>query len=289
MGAPVASGTLAGSTSGSAASIHRQAASSDFSRSVDTPGRTTRTLCRPSPSPPSSSGTTSQPREATKRDRRRRCCEIRPFPQRRWGRCGSLLRRASDSQVRLQVTADRAASKHVGDSRNRGKEGPPAREPDGQRADMLTSGEYEVRCFARVETRFHVRASMLRPARLRDRLCLQAVASTADLRVGRTAPLASQATAGQSATRRTPLSRARLPRTCRGDPSRTPDPARAVRVRRASNSRCDDRAQTGSLRRISWPARSDPPMDPGPPGRRHRPLRLRGCAQPRHRVHPIGH
>jgi hypothetical protein len=32
MGAPVASGTLAGSTSGSAASIHRQAASSDFSR-----------------------------------------------------------------------------------------------------------------------------------------------------------------------------------------------------------------------------------------------------------------
>ena len=35
--------------------------------------------------------------------------------------------------------------------------------------------------------------------RLRDRLCLQAVASTADLRVGRTAPLASQATAGQSA------------------------------------------------------------------------------------------
>ena len=31
-GRPVASGTLAGSTSGSAASIHRQAASSDFSR-----------------------------------------------------------------------------------------------------------------------------------------------------------------------------------------------------------------------------------------------------------------
>jgi len=41
---------------------------------------------------------------------------------------------------------------------------------------------------------------MLRPARLRDRLCLQAVASTADLRVGRTASLASQATAGQSVT-----------------------------------------------------------------------------------------
>jgi hypothetical protein len=34
---------------------------------------------------------------------------------RRW-----LLRHASDSQVRLQVTADRAASEHIGGSRNRG-------------------------------------------------------------------------------------------------------------------------------------------------------------------------
>ena len=45
-----------------------------------------------------------------------------------------------------------------------------------------------------------VRASILRPARLRDRLCSQAVAATADLRVGRTAPPGSQATAGQAAT-----------------------------------------------------------------------------------------
>ena len=43
MGAPVASGTLAGSTSGSSASIHKEAASSDFSRFRRHPGRTTRT------------------------------------------------------------------------------------------------------------------------------------------------------------------------------------------------------------------------------------------------------
>ena len=36
MGVPVASGTLAGSTSGSAASMHREAARSDFTRSVAT-------------------------------------------------------------------------------------------------------------------------------------------------------------------------------------------------------------------------------------------------------------
>jgi len=52
---------------------------------------------------------------------------------------------------------------------------------------------------------------------------------------------------------RSPLSRARPRLTCRGDPSRTPNPAHAVRVRRAPDSRCDDRDQTGSLRRLSWP------------------------------------
>jgi hypothetical protein len=173
----------------------------------------------------------------------------------------SSFPKAAVRQTQQAPTAARA--------RKQGRRGDPSRRRGVDAVEMRTFGEYEVRCFARVETRFHVRASMLRLARLRDRLCLQAVASTADLRVGRTAPLASQATTGQSTTRRTPLSRARLPPRRRGDPSRSPDRARAVRVRRASNSRCDDRAQTGNLRRTSWPARSDPPMDPGPPGRRH--------------------
>ena len=123
----------------------------------------------------------------------------------------------------MQDAADPAASKHLGDSRNLGKAGPRADQTRRRTVDdtaMPEFGEYEVRCFARVETRFHVRASMLRPARLRDRLCLQAVASTADLRVGRTAPLASQATAGQAATCagwrcRELVFRARVVATCR--------------------------------------------------------------------------
>ena len=64
MGAPVASGTLAGSTSGSSASIHKDAAGGDFSRfrrhpPVVRPAH----LCRPSRSRTSSPGTTPQPSE----------------------------------------------------------------------------------------------------------------------------------------------------------------------------------------------------------------------------------
>ena len=44
--------------------------------------------------------------------------------QRRGRRRWRLLRHASDSQIRLQVTADRVASKHFGRTRNRGKGGP---------------------------------------------------------------------------------------------------------------------------------------------------------------------
>ena len=81
MGAPVASGTLAGSTSGSSASIRKEAASSDLSRFRRHPPVTTRTTLPTSRSRTSSSGTTSQPREAAEGDRRHRRCEIRP-----WGR-----------------------------------------------------------------------------------------------------------------------------------------------------------------------------------------------------------
>ena len=62
--------------------------------------------------------------------------EFRPVQQRRGRRRPSLLRHPSDSQVRLQVTADRAASKHIGSSRNHGKAGPPtdpAKGPGGRR------------------------------------------------------------------------------------------------------------------------------------------------------------
>ena len=66
MGDPVASGSLAESTPGSAASIHSKPPAATSRASVDTSsGRTTRTLCRPSPSPPSSSGTTSPTAKST--------------------------------------------------------------------------------------------------------------------------------------------------------------------------------------------------------------------------------
>ena len=45
----------------------------------------------------------------------------RPIRQRRWCRRRWLLRPASDSHARLQVTANRAASKHLGVSGNYGK------------------------------------------------------------------------------------------------------------------------------------------------------------------------
>jgi hypothetical protein len=63
---------------------------------------------------------------------------LRFFPLRQRGgrRRRWLLSRASDSPVRLQVTADLAATKQVGGSRKRGKAGlpsDPARAPDGRR------------------------------------------------------------------------------------------------------------------------------------------------------------
>jgi len=60
----------------------------------------------------------------------------RPIRQRRGCRSRWLLRRESDSQVRLQVTANPAASKHIVASRNHGKQGAPARRSrrrDGRR------------------------------------------------------------------------------------------------------------------------------------------------------------
>ena len=148
MGAPVASGTLAGSTSGSGPSIHREAARSDNTCSVDT--------LRSYDSHNSADHReverrrrTRLPRKMKREDRRHQCGEIRPHPERaRRGRAW-LVRRANDGQVRLQVAADRSASKHGGGSCN----GPPKRAcrpvPPEDRtvdhADRLASGEYEVR------------------------------------------------------------------------------------------------------------------------------------------------
>ncbi len=50
---------------------------------------------------------------------------IRPDRERGRRRRGWLLAHASESEVRLQFVADQAGSKHTGDSRNRGKGGPP--------------------------------------------------------------------------------------------------------------------------------------------------------------------
>jgi hypothetical protein len=52
------------------------------------------------------------------------CSQVVPIRQRRGRRRRWLLRHASERQVRLQFAADRAASKHFRDSRNRGKAGP---------------------------------------------------------------------------------------------------------------------------------------------------------------------
>jgi hypothetical protein len=51
--------------------------------------------------------------------------QIRPDRERGRRRRGWLLAHASESQVRLQVVADQAGSKHPGDSRNRGIAGQP--------------------------------------------------------------------------------------------------------------------------------------------------------------------
>ena len=117
MGAPVASGTLAGSTSGSGPSIHREAARSDNTCSVDT--------LRSYDSHNSADHReverrrrTRLPRKMKREDRRHQCGEIRPYRERGPAPSAWRLRRASDGQVRLQVAADRSASKHGGGSCN---------------------------------------------------------------------------------------------------------------------------------------------------------------------------
>ena len=50
---------------------------------------------------------------------------FRPDRERGRRRRGWLLAHASESEVRLQFVADQAGSKHIGDSRNRGKGGQP--------------------------------------------------------------------------------------------------------------------------------------------------------------------
>ena len=58
-------------------------------------------------------------------DRRKRYGHSSVQQQQRGRRRRWLLGQGSDSVVRLQAAADRAASKHIHDSRNRGKAGPP--------------------------------------------------------------------------------------------------------------------------------------------------------------------
>jgi hypothetical protein len=122
MGAPVASGTLAGSTSGSGDSIHRQAASSDCSRFPSTPsGRTTRATL-PDRRAAAVIGHDFRNREQQER-------EIGVTGLARFVRstnavvAGDCCASGSDSDVRLLAAADRGASKHLDDSRNRGVAG----------------------------------------------------------------------------------------------------------------------------------------------------------------------
>jgi hypothetical protein len=84
MGAPVASGTLSGSTSGSWASIRKGAASSDLPRLPPPPfgARTTLPSSRRSDVVVGHDFETAKPAEGA---RRHQCCEIRP-----WGRAAKL-------------------------------------------------------------------------------------------------------------------------------------------------------------------------------------------------------
>ncbi len=97
MGAPVASGTLAGSTSRSAASIHREAASSDITRSVDTL-RSYDSHTLPTVAESDIVVGHNFPNREKQRSETGVAGVVRFVPSRSdWGRCGSLLRRASDS------------------------------------------------------------------------------------------------------------------------------------------------------------------------------------------------
>ena len=68
-----------------------------------------------------SSGCRSARAERSSHRRRDKRCSVSPGPAASWPSTAWPLRHASGGLVRLQVTADRAASKHIGGSCNRGK------------------------------------------------------------------------------------------------------------------------------------------------------------------------
>jgi hypothetical protein len=120
MGARVASGTIAGSTSGSWDSIHKEAASSDWSRLPSTPsGRTTRTTL------PDRRAAAVVGHDFRNREQQQRKIGdtglARSVRNRNAGvGTGDCSASGSDSDARLQAASDRGASKHFDDSRNRG-------------------------------------------------------------------------------------------------------------------------------------------------------------------------
>ncbi len=76
---------------------------------------------------------------------------------------GVLLGQGSDSVVRLQAAANRAASKHFDDSRNGGIAGRPMRPSPRYTVDhttMRTFGDEQVRRDPLVEPRVHAAASI---------------------------------------------------------------------------------------------------------------------------------
>ena len=126
------------------ASIHREAARSDYTCSSTPSGPTTRTTLPTIAKSNVVVGHDFRDRKKQREDRRQQYGEIRPYRERGPAPSAWRLRRASDGHVRLQVAADRSASKHGGGSCNR----PPKRAcrpvPPEDRtvdhADRLASG-----------------------------------------------------------------------------------------------------------------------------------------------------
>ena len=126
---------LAASTSGSWDSM-RQAAQHTSPTFADIPSyRTPHTTCARRAVRRRRQAQLPQPREATKRDRRRGVCEIRPFPQRSES-LRLLLRRAS--QARLQVTVIRGPQQAIRGSEPR-KRGPTVSDPARGRGPSTTA------------------------------------------------------------------------------------------------------------------------------------------------------
>ena len=110
MAGPVASGTLAGSTSGCWVSIHNEAASSDFSRFPSTPsGRATRTTL---PDRRAAAVVGHDFRDRGQQQREIGDTGVARFVRSSNAGVGASDRsaRGSDSDVRLQAAANRAAS-----------------------------------------------------------------------------------------------------------------------------------------------------------------------------------